>query len=208
MDSSYIYFKEIKIDQDNTFTANFSEENEIENVKFNKENEYGITGLTINADLPDKKILKIENEKEQDKISQEIQELIKQNREPTWPFLFHTQKQKVLKFLLWKKMKQNYQRKNWPFLIPSPEKNEDFTFYDYVGHLEKFGYEWNKEGFKYKTKIKNNKIIKKVTLERQERIDFNIDLSRIFNTQPNASNGIISFSMGYLEDIILLKNFF
>ena len=26
MDSSYIYFKEIKIDQDNTFTANFSEE--------------------------------------------------------------------------------------------------------------------------------------------------------------------------------------
>ena len=46
MDPSYIYFKEIKIDQDNTFTANFSEENEIENVRFNTENEYGITGLT------------------------------------------------------------------------------------------------------------------------------------------------------------------
>ena len=81
MDPSYIYFKEIKVDQDNTFTANFSEENETENVKFNKENEYGITGLTIKADLPDKKILKIENEKEQDKISREIQELIKQNKE-------------------------------------------------------------------------------------------------------------------------------
>ena len=38
MDPSYVYFKEIKIDQDNTFTANISEENEIENVKFNKEN--------------------------------------------------------------------------------------------------------------------------------------------------------------------------
>ena len=80
MDPLYIYFKEIKVDQDNTFPANFSEENEIENVKFNKESEYGITGLTINADLPDKKILKIENEKEQDKISREIQELMKQNK--------------------------------------------------------------------------------------------------------------------------------
>ena len=51
-------------------------------------------------------------------------------------------------------------------------------------------------------------MIKKLTLERQERIDFNIDLSRIFNTQPNASNGIISFSMAYLENIILLKRYF
>ena len=82
MDPSYIYFKEIKIDQDNTFTVNFLEENEIENVKFNKENEYGITGLTIDADLPDKKILKKENEKEQKKISEEIQNFIKEVKEP------------------------------------------------------------------------------------------------------------------------------
>ena len=97
-------------------------------------------------------------------------------------------------------MKQNYQRKNWLFLIPSPKGH-------LVGHLEKFGYEWNKEGFKYEIKIKNNKIIKKLTLERQKRIDFNVDSSRIFNTQPNASNGIISFSMGYLENISLLKKY-
>ena len=113
MDPSYIYFKEIKIDQDNTFTANFSEENEIENVKFNKENEYGITGLTINADLPDKKILKIENEKEQDKISREIQELIKQNKEPNLTFIIsHPETKSIEIHFVTKKMKQNYQRKN------------------------------------------------------------------------------------------------
>ena len=38
-----------------------------ENVVFNKENEYGITNLNINSILPDSKILKIENEKEQKK---------------------------------------------------------------------------------------------------------------------------------------------
>ena len=77
MDPSYIYFKEIKIDQDNTFTANVSEENEIENVKFNKENQYGITGLTINADLPDKKILKYKMKKNKKKLVKKFKILLK-----------------------------------------------------------------------------------------------------------------------------------
>ena len=57
-----------------------------------------------------------------------------------------------------------------------------------------------------KKKIKNKKIIKKLTLEKQQRIDFNVDASRIFNTQRNGSSGIISFLMGYLENTNLLKN--
>ena len=36
MDPSYIYFKEIDIDQDKSFTADFSKENEVEEVLFNK----------------------------------------------------------------------------------------------------------------------------------------------------------------------------
>ena len=105
-------------------------------------------------------------------------------------------------------MKQNYQRKNWLFLNTNTQRNEDFTFYNYVGHLEKFGYEWNKEGFKYEIKIKNKKVIKKLTLEKQQRIYFNVDASRIFNKQPNGSSGTISFLMGYLENITLLKKCF
>ena len=82
MNPSHIYFKEIEIDQDNTFTANFSKENEIENVILNKDSEYGITGLNINSILSDEKLLKIENVKEQNKVSLEIQELIKNYKEP------------------------------------------------------------------------------------------------------------------------------
>ena len=63
MNPSHIYFKEIDIDQDNTFTANFVKENEIENVIFNKENEYGITVLNINSILSDEKLVKMENVK-------------------------------------------------------------------------------------------------------------------------------------------------
>ena len=69
MDPPYIYFKEINIDQDKSFSADFSKENKIEEVLFNKENEYRVTGLTINSILPDEKIIKIENVKEQKRIS-------------------------------------------------------------------------------------------------------------------------------------------
>ena len=58
MNPSYIYFKEIDVDQDQTFTVNFSKKNEIKNAVFDKDNEYAVTGLKINAELPDKKILK------------------------------------------------------------------------------------------------------------------------------------------------------
>ena len=105
-----------------------------------------------------------------------------------------------------KKNETELPKKKLTFFNTNTQKTEDFTFYDYVGHLEKFGYEWNKEGFKYEIKIKNKKIIKKLTLEKQQRIDFNVDASRIFNTQLNGSSGIISILMGYLEDITIKKN--
>ena len=107
-----------------------------------------------------------------------------------------------------KKNQAELPKEKLTFFNTNTKKNEDFTFYDYVGHLEKFGYEWNKEGFKYEIKIKNKKIIKKLTLEKQQRIDFNVDASRIFNTQRNGSSGIISFLMGYLENTNLLKKYF
>ena len=167
MDPSYIYFKEINIDQDNTFTANLSKDNEIEKVVFNKENEYGVSGLNINAVLPDEKILKIENKREHDKISQEIQESIKQNKEPNLTFIISHPETKSIEIPFVKKNETELPKKKLTFFNTDTKKNEDFTYYDYVGHLEKFGYEWNKDGFKYEIKIKNQKIIKKLTLEKQ-----------------------------------------
>ena len=84
-------------------------------------------------------------------------------------------------------------------------------FFDHVGHLEKFGYEWSKVGFKYKITIKDNKIIKKITLEKQQRIDFNVDEGRIYNiVNANDSffNILISFSMTYFENVNFLKRHF
>lgn len=76
MNPAYIYFKEIDIDNDNNFTLNFAKDNEIENVVFNKNYEYAITSLKINTELPDNKIIKIEQTKKLEQKSKEIQEII------------------------------------------------------------------------------------------------------------------------------------
>ena len=54
----------------------------MENVIFNKDNEYGVTGLKINSILSDKELIKIENVNEQNRISLEIQDLTKNYKEP------------------------------------------------------------------------------------------------------------------------------
>ena len=53
MDPVHISFKELEIDHNNTFTANVSQVNEVENVLFNKNKEYAITGMTIKPDIVD-----------------------------------------------------------------------------------------------------------------------------------------------------------
>ena len=44
MNPSYIYFKELNIDSEDTFDLNFSKSNEIENIILDKEDEYAILG--------------------------------------------------------------------------------------------------------------------------------------------------------------------
>ena len=82
MDPVHIFFEELEIDQDNTFTANVSQENEVENVVFKTDKEYAVIGMVIKPDITDSELVKIENTKELDKISKEIQELIKNYKDP------------------------------------------------------------------------------------------------------------------------------
>ena len=109
MNPSHIYFKEIDIDQDNVFTADFAKENEREHVIFDKENEHGITGLNINSILSDEKLVKIENVKEQNRISLEIQELIKNFKEPDLTLFMSHPETKSVQIPFVKKNESDYQ---------------------------------------------------------------------------------------------------
>ena len=110
MNPAHIYFKGIDIDQDETFTINVTKENEIENVIFDKDNEYAITGLKINAELPHKKILKIEDVEEQNRVSGEIQEIIKNYKEPDLTLFMSHPEIKTIEIPFVKKINLTYQK--------------------------------------------------------------------------------------------------
>ena len=48
MDLSHIFYKELPVDDDNIFSANLAENNEIEEVSLRKSQKYMVTGLSIN----------------------------------------------------------------------------------------------------------------------------------------------------------------
>ena len=96
MDPVHIFYKEIKIDKDNIFTANISQENEVENVLFNKDKVYVITGMVIKPDIIDSELIKIKGTKELDKISKEIQELTKNYEEPDLTLSIYNKETKTL----------------------------------------------------------------------------------------------------------------
>ena len=48
----HIFCNELEVDKDNVFTVNISQENEVENVIFDKNKEYTVTEMTINPFFP------------------------------------------------------------------------------------------------------------------------------------------------------------
>ena len=48
MEPIHIFYKELPVDENNTFTADITEKNKVESVKFKKSQEYALIGLSIN----------------------------------------------------------------------------------------------------------------------------------------------------------------
>ena len=90
----------------------------------------------------------MKTKKNKKKISEEIQELIRQNKEPNLTFIISHPETNSLEIPFIKKNETELPKTKLTFFNTTTQKEEDFTFYEYVGHLEKFGYQWSKAGFK------------------------------------------------------------
>ena len=108
---------------------------------FNKENEYRVTGLTINSIFPDKKIIKIENVKEQKRISNETQELIENYKQSDLTFFISHPETNTITIPLVKKNESDLPKLKLSYFNTSSKKNKDFLMDNYVGHLKKFVFE-------------------------------------------------------------------
>ena len=128
MNPVHIYCKEIDIDQNHSFTINFAKENEIENILFDGQNEYAVSRMDIKPVIKDEKIIKIESKKEQKKISEEIQELIKQNKEPNLTFIISHPETNSIKIPFVKKNETELPKKKLTFLIQPLKKMKILHF--------------------------------------------------------------------------------
>ena len=51
MEPLHIFYKELPVDENNIFSADMTEKNEAQNVKFKKSLEYAVIGLLLNQDI-------------------------------------------------------------------------------------------------------------------------------------------------------------
>ena len=110
MEPIHIFYNELELERNNIFTANISEENEVENVLFDKNKEYPITGMKIKPEIVDSELVKVINTKELQKISQEIQEKIKKYKKPNLELTISNPETKTLIIPFQKKKKKNRER--------------------------------------------------------------------------------------------------
>ena len=63
MEPIHIFYNELEIDENNAFTANISQETEVENVLFKKNKEHAKTAMAIRPYIVDSDIVKVINKK-------------------------------------------------------------------------------------------------------------------------------------------------
>ena len=134
MEPAYIFFKEFDIDNEQEFMLNFSKDNEIENVVFNKDYEYAVTSLKINAVLPDEKIIKIEQTKKLEQKSREIQEIVEKYKEIDLTLYISHPETNTLQIPFFKKSETDLPKKNYTYFNFTSKKTEEFSVYDYMKH--------------------------------------------------------------------------
>ena len=114
----------------------------MENVIFDKNKEYTVTGMTIKPEIIDSELVKIKNIKELDRISKEIQEITKNYKEPDLTLSISNPEIKAVLVPFVKKSESELPRIKLTFFNTITNKNEDFFVYDYYKHLKRFGFVW------------------------------------------------------------------
>ena len=81
MEPIHIFHKELPVDENNTFTADITEKNKVESVKFKKSQEYAVIGLSINQYIGSA-LVTVTDIDWQNFLSNSIQKLVKEKQDP------------------------------------------------------------------------------------------------------------------------------
>ena len=151
MELTHIFDKELPIDENNIFTANINEKNEVQNILLRKSNEYAVAGLAINQNTDN--LIEVTDRNWKITLQELIENLLKEGKEEEHAYSLKTynseEYEKIIS--LTKKTSADFPPTKFKYYSLQTKKAEEIDFYDYYGHLEKFGFEWkdNNLAFKY-----------------------------------------------------------
>ena len=163
MEPTHIFYNELKIDDNNEFTANISEKNEVENIILQNTGEYAVTGMTITPDIVHSNLVKVTNQEKLNSLSKRIQELVKNYKEPNLDLTISNPETKSLVIPFQKKSKTAVPPIKLTFYNTKTKKNEEFSVYNYYKHLKDYGFDWENKNLTYKFTITLSKDEKKLT---------------------------------------------
>ena len=146
MEPIHIFYKELPIDENNIFAANLSEKNEVEEIKFKKSKEHAITGLSNNQEVePD--VVPIADLDNQNALSNLLRTSINKIEDPDLDFRIYNEEafEKTIPF-----QKSEVTNIKYTYYYTTTKTQETVEFYDYFGHLEKFGFKWEDAALEFK----------------------------------------------------------
>ena len=97
MELSYIFYKELPIDENNIFERNISDKIEVQNALFKKSNKYTITGLSINQDTDS--LIEVTDKNRKQILQKLIENLLKEKKTSKTSTAFNVTTLKAMKKL-------------------------------------------------------------------------------------------------------------
>ena len=130
MEPIHIFYKELPPDENNIFTANITEKNEVENVKFNKSFEYTVIELSINQDIASE-LVTVTDVDRLNFLSNKTQKLVKEKKEPDLDLKISNPETKDTIIPFQKRSAAGCPPIKLTFYNTMTKKNEGIDFYNY-----------------------------------------------------------------------------
>lgn len=136
MGMSHIFYKELPADDDNIFSANPTENNEIEEVVLRKDQNYMITGLSINQRIDSNVI--IPDHDARNSLNDMITTYEKEKQ--VFYLTCKIYKEGVFKYENPFQKRSNILVTGYQYFDTTINKNKTIEFYNYFDHLENFSF--------------------------------------------------------------------
>ena len=149
MEQAHVFYNELPLDENNIFSANLTENNEIEEIKFKKSNNYASSGLSINQEIDNKEFVPLPNTDAEHQLSDIMRPYSKEKEKFNLTLRMYTKES----FDITIPKRTDILLNGFQYYDTTTKKLETIAFYDYFYHLDKFGFEWNHDRSRYSVKL-------------------------------------------------------